>query len=126
MTMKVLFFSLLLLTTTITGFSQRRIDGDGSDYRESRTVPACNKVGLAVHAEVILVKGNTPGGRIHGDDLSVGGRSKIHISGSGSVNFATDGIIEGRISGSGCISYKGNPSSVDVHHSGSGRARKVA
>jgi hypothetical protein len=237
--MKALFFSFLLLTG-LTGFSQRRIDGDGSDYRESRTVPAFNKVGLSVHAEVILVKGSTPGvriegeknivdrlitevgdhqlkiyypllkdirptkplriwvttpdlegiwnsgsgsvrsedvfttesfsvlssgsghiemgvkagevsvsisgsggvtvkgtarqlecgisgsGRIHGDDLSVGERSKIHISGSGSVNFATDGIIEGRISGSGCINYKGNPSSVDVHHSGSGRARKVA
>lgn len=230
----------IFLCLSIQGYSQFRIDGDGSDYRESRTVPAFNKLGLSVHAEVILVKGNTPGvriegeknivdrlitevgdsqlkiyfpllkdirptkplriwvtttdiqgiwnsgsgtirsedvfapehisfhlsgsgkidmgvkadevhvsisgsgglhvrgtakqlecgisgsGRIHADDLSVAERSRIHISGSGSVNFTTDGVIEGRISGSGCINYKGNPSSVDVHHSGSGRARKVA
>ncbi|HEY4111762.1 head GIN domain-containing protein [Puia sp.] len=238
--MRAIFLSILILSTSVTLFSQRRIDGDGSDFRESRTVPAFNKIGLAVHAEVILVKGNSPGvriegeknivdrlitevgdnqlkiyypllkdvrptkplriwvttpdiegiwnsgsgtihsedvftgetisfhlsgsghveigvkanqvnvsmsgsggvkvngtarllecgisgsGRLHADDLSVGERSKIHISGSGSVYFSTDGVIEGRISGSGCINYKGNPTSVDVHHSGSGRARKVA
>gem|GEM_PF-2922618 len=65
--MKARFFSFLLLTATITGFSQRRIDGDGSDYRESRTIPAFSKVGLSVHAEVILVKGSTPGLRIEGE-----------------------------------------------------------
>jgi hypothetical protein len=237
--MKHLLLSFFILLS-IAGFSQRTIEGDGSDFRESRTVPAFNKIGLSVHAEVILVKGNSPGvriegeknivdqlitevgdnelkiyfplfknfratkplriwvttaniegiwnsgsgsihsddvfssenisfhssgsghvemgvkadqvsvsisgsggvevkgmakqlecgisgsGRIRADELNVGERSKIHISGSGSVTFTTDGAIEGRISGSGCINYKGNPSSVDVHHSGSGRARKVA
>jgi hypothetical protein len=231
----------LLLSLSITGFSQWTVRGDGSEFQESRTVPAFTKLSLSLHAEVVIVKGNSPGvriegekniieklntevgdnelkiyfpllkeirptkplriwvttpneirgiwnsgsgsirsdevfassdfslhlsgsgkitagvkadavsvsmsgsggvqltgttkqlscgisgsGRIHADDLSVTDRSKVHISGSGSVNFTTDGIIEGRISGSGCINYKGNPSSVDVHHSGSGRARKVA
>jgi len=237
--MKALFVSLLL-SLSFAGYSQRTIEGDGSEFRESRTVPAFNKVGLSVHAEVILVKGSAPGlriegeknivdqlitevgsgqlkiyyplfknfratkplriwvttpeivgiwnsgsgtihsedvfsaesisfhssgsghvemgvkaaqvdvsisgsggvtvkgetkelecgisgsGRVQADDLTVGQRAKAHISGSGSVYFTTDGIIEGRISGSGCINYKGNPSQVDVHHSGSGRARKVA
>lgn len=236
--MRQLFLSFFVFLS-IAGFSQRVI-GDGSDFRESRTVPSFDKIGLSVHAEVIVVKGNSPGvriegeknivdqlitevsdnelkiyfqpvkilratkplrvwvttasirgirnsgsgtihsedvfstesisfhssgsghveigveagqvdvsisgsggvtvkgkakelecgisgsGRFHADELNVGERSNIHISGSGSATFTTDGAIEGRISGSGCINYKGNPSSVDVHHSGSGRARKVA
>ena len=190
----------ILLYLGITGFSQRTIEGDGSDYRESRTVPSFNKIGLSCQAEVILVKGNSPGVRIEGEKnivdklitevgdnelkiyfplfrnfrstkplrvwvttsdiqgiwnsgsgsihsadvfsgesvsfhLSGSGRIElgvkaeqmsVSVSGSGSVNLTTDGVIEGRISGSGNINYKGNPSSVDVHHSGSGRARKVA
>jgi hypothetical protein len=64
-------------------------------------------------------------GRIEAGDLEVRDRSDIRISGSGSCTIATDGVIQGHISGSGGINYKGNPGSVDVTHSGSGRARKV-
>ena len=62
----LLLFSFLSLS--IAGFSQWTIEGDGSDYRESRTVPTFNKVSLSVHAEVILVKGNSPGVRIEGEE----------------------------------------------------------
>ena len=81
----------------------------------------------------ILIKGvakelecNVSGsGRIEGGDLEVQDRSDIHISGSGSCTIATNGVIQGRISGAGGINYKGDPSSVDVTHSGSGRAHKI-
>jgi hypothetical protein len=64
-------------------------------------------------------------GKIDGGDLEIQDRSDIHISGSGSCTIATNGVIQGRISGSGGIYYKGNPGTVDVTHSGSGRAHKV-
>ena len=81
----------------------------------------------------VLIKGtakefecNVSGsGRVEGEDLQVQDRSDIHISGSGSCTIATNGVIQGRISGSGGINYKGDPSSVDVTHSGSGRAHKI-
>ena len=54
------------------------------------------------------------------------GYPQRHIAGgSGSCTIATNGVIQGRISGSGGINYKGDPSSVDVTHSGSGRAHKI-
>jgi Putative auto-transporter adhesin, head GIN domain len=64
-------------------------------------------------------------GSIRASDLAVRQHSKIHVSGSGSCSITTDGVIDGSISGSGGINYGGNPSEVNVTHSGSGRARKV-
>src|SRR5580698_7332686 len=52
-------------------------------------------------------------GRIEAGDLEIQDRSDIHISGSGSCTIATSGVIQGRISGSGGIYYKGNPGTVD-------------
>jgi Putative auto-transporter adhesin, head GIN domain len=64
-------------------------------------------------------------GSIRASDLAVKQHSEIHVSGSGSCSITTDGIIDGSISGSGGINYSGNPSEVNVSHSGSGRAHKV-
>jgi Putative auto-transporter adhesin, head GIN domain len=64
-------------------------------------------------------------GRVEAGDLEIRDRSDIHISGSGSCTVTTNGVIQGRISGSGGIYYKGNPGNVDVTHSGSGRAHKI-
>jgi hypothetical protein len=64
-------------------------------------------------------------GSIRASDLAVKQHSEIHVSGSGSCTITTDGIIDGSISGSGGINYSGNPSEVNVSHSGSGRAHKV-
>jgi hypothetical protein len=233
-------FLSFFLALSATGFSQRSIEGDGSDYTESRTVSAFTKLHNSISAEVILVKGNSPGvriegeknivallmtevkdgeldirfpwmknirttrqlkvwvttpdiaevsnsgsgrihsddqfkhsnmsihssgsgnieialdadmldvgvsgsggvlvkgdakqldcsisgsGRVNGSDLAVREHSDIHISGSGSCTVATNGVLEGHISGSGGINYKGDPSSVNVSHSGSGRARKIS
>jgi len=65
-------------------------------------------------------------GSIRGSDLAVGEHSRIHVSGSGSCTITTNGVIDGRISGSGGINYGGNPSTVNVSHSGSGRAHHIS
>jgi len=65
-------------------------------------------------------------GSVRASDLAVKQHSEIHVSGSGSCTINTDGIIDGSISGSGGINYGGNPSEVNVSHSGSGRAHKVS
>lgn len=240
--MKLLLLTLVLtLSFSVTGFSQRVIKGDGSDFKESRSVSGFHSVGLAVDAEVIVVKGNSPGisiegeknvieelitevdnnnrlsirfperpevrctkplriritapmlsgvwnsgsgsvrstdlfksdtmsfhnsgsgsidlnmdaglveiaisgsgelklkgssrrmecsisgsGEMHGNDLTITDHSKVRISGSGSCTITTNGAIEGRISGSGGINYNGDPSTLDVTHSGSGRAHRIS
>ena len=65
-------------------------------------------------------------GSIRGSDLAVEEHSEIHVSGSGSCTITTNGAIDGRISGSGGINYAGNPSTVNVSHSGSGRAHRIS
>ena len=82
----------------------------------------------------ILVKGRAKqlecgisgSGSIRGDGLSVEEHSEIHVSGSGSCTITTNGVIDGRISGSGGINYSGNPTTVNVSHSGSGRAHRIS
>jgi hypothetical protein len=49
----------------------------------------------------------------------------IHISGSGGVETNVKEAIDARISGSGNVRYKGNPSKVNVDSSGSGGASKM-
>lgn len=65
-------------------------------------------------------------GSIRGSDLAIDEHSQIHVSGSGSCTITTNGVIDGRISGSGGINYAGNPSAVNVSHSGSGRAHRIS
>jgi hypothetical protein len=48
----------------------------------------------------------------------------VRISGSGGVETAVSGQLEGSISGSGTVKYKGNPA-VQVKTSGSGRVSKI-
>ncbi len=49
----------------------------------------------------------------------------IRISGSGDVQINVKNEIEANISGSGSVSYRGNPSRVNSHSSGSGSVRKM-
>ena len=65
-------------------------------------------------------------GAVDGTALAVREHAAIRISGSGTATISTNGVISGGVSGSGNINYKGDPSSVRVRHSGSGRARKVS
>jgi len=49
----------------------------------------------------------------------------IHISGSGDVEINVKSELDANISGSGSVSYKGNPNHVNSHSSGSGHVRKL-
>jgi hypothetical protein len=49
----------------------------------------------------------------------------IRISGSGDVEINVNKELDANISGSGTVSYKGNPAHVNSHSSGSGSVRKM-
>ena len=49
----------------------------------------------------------------------------VRISGSGDVQIAVKNEIDAIISGSGSVSYRGNPSKINSHSSGSGSVRKL-
>ncbi len=52
-------------------------------------------------------------------------KADIKISGSGSITIAVKESIETNISGSGSVRYKGNPSKVNNHASGSGSVSRM-
>lgn len=52
-------------------------------------------------------------------------RIEVRISGSGDVEINVKNEIDANISGSGTVSYKGNPSKVNSHSSGSGSVKKM-
>ncbi len=49
----------------------------------------------------------------------------VRISGSGGVEINVNKELDATISGSGSVRYKGNPSHVNSHSSGSGKVRKL-
>ena len=62
-------------------------------------------------------------GKVLAADLEAN-RCEIRISGSGDVEINVKNELDATISGSGSVSYKGNPSKVNSHASGSGKVRK--
>ncbi|HEU5291172.1 MAG TPA: head GIN domain-containing protein [Cyclobacteriaceae bacterium] len=52
-------------------------------------------------------------------------KCKVSISGSGDVEINVKTELDARISGSGSVSYKGNPARVNADSSGSGKVRKM-
>ncbi len=50
---------------------------------------------------------------------------EVRISGSGDVEINVKTELDANISGSGTVSYKGNPSKVNSHSSGSGKVSKM-
>lgn len=52
-------------------------------------------------------------------------RCEIRISGSGDVEINVKNELDATISGSGSVAYKGNPSKVSSHSSGSGKVSKM-
>lgn len=52
-------------------------------------------------------------------------KCEVTISGSGDVEINVKIDLDAHISGSGSVSYKGNPSHVNSHSSGSGHVRKM-
>jgi len=52
-------------------------------------------------------------------------KCEVRISGSGDVQINVKSELDATISGSGSVSYKGSPSQVNSHASGSGKVRKM-
>jgi hypothetical protein len=52
-------------------------------------------------------------------------KCEVRISGSGDVEINVKDDLDANISGSGSVTYKGNPSHVNSHASGSGHIRKM-
>ncbi|PRC94678.1 head GIN domain-containing protein [Solimicrobium silvestre] len=50
---------------------------------------------------------------------------RVHISGSGDAAIDVNGDLDAGTSGSGDVTYRGNPSHVITHNSGSGSVRKI-
>ncbi len=66
----------------------------------------------------------TGSGKVLAADL-VTDKCEVRISGSGDVEINVKTELDARISGSGTVSYKGNPSRVNSDASGSGKVRKM-
>lgn len=63
-------------------------------------------------------------GEVLAADLEVE-KCEVRISGSGDVEINVKKELDASISGSGSVTYKGNPSQVNSHSSGSGKVRKM-
>jgi hypothetical protein len=63
-------------------------------------------------------------GKVLASDL-VTNSCEVRISGSGDVEINVKNELDANISGSGTVSYKGNPSKVSSHASGSGKVSKM-
>lgn len=63
-------------------------------------------------------------GRVSAADLEAE-RCDVRISGSGNVQINVQRELNANISGSGSVSYRGNPSHVNSNSSGSGKVRKM-
>jgi hypothetical protein len=63
-------------------------------------------------------------GKVLASNLETG-RCDVRISGSGDVEIAVKNEIDANITGSGSVRYRGNPSKVNSHASGSGSVRKM-
>jgi len=63
-------------------------------------------------------------GKVLAANLEVA-KCEVRISGSGDVEINVKNELDATISGSGSVTYKGNPSQVNSHASGSGHVRKM-
>lgn len=100
----------IFIANSIRGIAQFGVSGSG-------------KVLAAGKAE--SVKATISGsGKVLAADLEAD-RCDVNISGSGDVEINVKSELDARITGSGSVMYKGNPSHVNSHSSGSGKVRRI-
>ena len=78
----------------------------------------CDYSGMA-EQHTITISGS---GNVHGYDLQTK-RSNVHVAGSGNAQVWTSERLDVQISGSGNVIYKGSPTTINSHISGSGKVR---
>jgi hypothetical protein len=80
---------------------------------------------IAASGSADFIKTNISGsGKVLAANMEAN-RCEIRISGSGDVEINVKNELDATISGSGTVGYKGNPSKVNSHSSGSGKVEKL-
>ena len=135
---------------TVKNLNAITISGSGKVYGESKfntdyleiSIPGSGKLELEANAKSLDVSVSGSGklllkGEGSSSEISISGSGKvdaedfiaeshrIRISGSGSCYIHADKSIDARISGSGSVRYKGDPSKVNSRSSGSGKVRRI-
>lgn len=106
------------------------ISGSGKVEIETE-VAAMTKIGISGSGRFIA-RGSTReirtsisgSGKILAADM-VAEVCEVRISGSGDIEINVQKELDAHISGSGSVAYKGNPSKINSHSSGSGKVRKI-
>lgn len=93
------------------------------DNRATFGVSGSGKIEASGSAENVKASINGSG-KVLAADLQTN-RCEIRISGSGDVEINVKNELDANISGSGSVTYKGNPNKVNSHASGSGKVRKM-
>lgn len=107
-----------------------RVSGSGKIYI-ANAIRGQAKFGVSGSGKVLAagkaesVKATISGsGKVLAADLETD-RCDVSISGSGDVEINVRSELDARITGSGSVMYKGNPSHVNSHSSGSGKVRRI-
>jgi hypothetical protein len=110
------------IDSNISGSGKVSFDGAISGYAEIG-ISGSGKFMASGSADEIktTISGS---GKVMAGDLVVN-KCDVRISGSGDVEINVKSSLDANISGSGTVTYKGNPSQVNSHSSGSGRIRKM-
>ena len=100
----------VILAATVNGIADFGISGSGKIQAEGTSKE---------------VKASISGsGKVMASNLETD-KCTVRISGSGDVEINVKSDLDATISGSGSVSYKGNPSHMNSHASGSGKVRKM-
>lgn len=92
---------------------------EGADF----SISGSGKIEARGQAE--FAKANISGsGKVLAADLKTN-RCEVRISGSGDVEISVADELDANISGSGSVSYRGNPRKINSHAAGSGKVRKI-
>jgi hypothetical protein len=100
----------IVTSTNITGRAEVSVSGSGK-------VEASGKAN-EIEAHI------SGSGKILAANLEVD-KCEVRISGSGDVEINVKSDLDANISGSGSVTYKGNPTHVNSHASGSGHVKKM-
>lgn len=98
------------LEMNVAGKSDLKISGSGEIVAAGKS----DEVDIAISGS----------GKVLGADLETN-RCDIRISGSGNVEINVREELDSHITGSGSVSYKGNPAKINNNASGSGTVRKM-